>query len=142
MPSPAEVRVPGAAARRLDRKLASIAAGRYTPDDFVIADAKDADMASGLACAGPVTSGLAGPGRYRTRAEYLDAMRVLAAQGELDIMLTSASNGERLAGLAVASAAACVRSPSTSGGIKTAEACLAEADRAGYRPHPPVHPAI
>jgi hypothetical protein len=29
-------------ARRLDGKLASIAAGRYTPDDFVIADAKDA----------------------------------------------------------------------------------------------------
>ena len=41
--------------------------------------------------------------------------------------------------LAVASAAACVRSPNTSDGIKPAEACLAEADRAGYRPTPPVH---
>ena len=40
--------------RRLDRKLAAIAAGRYTPDDFVIADAKDADMAFGLTAAGPV----------------------------------------------------------------------------------------
>ena len=41
--------------RRLDRKLSHIAAGRYTPDDFVIADAKDADMAFGLTAAGPVT---------------------------------------------------------------------------------------
>jgi hypothetical protein len=35
--------------------------------------------------------------RHRTRAEYLGAMRALAAQGELDILLASASNGERLA---------------------------------------------
>ena len=35
--------------------------------------------------------------------------------------------------LAVASAAACVRSPNTSDGIRPAAACLAEADRAGYR---------
>jgi sugar/nucleoside kinase (ribokinase family) len=41
---------------------------------------------------------------------------------------------QRCLRLAVASAAACVRSPSTSGGIKSAEACLAEAGRAGYRP--------
>jgi hypothetical protein len=79
--------------RRLDRKLGAITAGRYTPDDFVIADAKDADMAFGLTAAGPA----AGPGRYRTRGEFLDDMRALVAQGELDIMLTSAANGERLA---------------------------------------------
>jgi len=86
---------PDGAVRRLDRKLGNIAAGRYTPGDFVIADAKDADMAFGLACAGPVTGAPAG--RHRTRAEYLDAMRALVAQGELDILLASASNGERLA---------------------------------------------
>jgi hypothetical protein len=88
------------AVRRLDRKLGHIAAGRYAPDDFVIADAKDADMAFGLTAAGPVTGappGEAGPGRYRTRTEFLDAMRALVAQGELDILLASASNGERLA---------------------------------------------
>ena len=39
---------------------------------------------------------------------------------------------------AVASAAACVRSPNTSDGIKPAATCLAEADRAGYRSAPPV----
>ena len=39
--------------RDLDRKLATIAEGRYTPDDFVIADAKDADMSGGVPAAGP-----------------------------------------------------------------------------------------
>ena len=43
---------------------------------------------------------------------------------------------ERCLRLAVASAAACVRSPHTSDGIKPAEQCLAEADLAGYRPSP------
>jgi hypothetical protein len=81
--------------RRLDRKLAAMAAGRYTPDDFVIADAKDADMAWGAAAAGPV----AGSGeRYGSRPEYLEAMRRLIAHGAIDIMLTSAANGEQLAG--------------------------------------------
>ena len=80
--------------RDLDRKLATIAAGRYTPDDFVIADAKDADMAFGAAAAGPVPGA---DGRYRSRSEYLDAMRALVDAGALDILLTSASNGERLA---------------------------------------------
>jgi hypothetical protein len=95
MTTPAGTTRPDGAARRLDRKLGSIAAGRYTPADFVIADAKDADMAFGLAAGGPADDA---PGsRHRTRAEYLGAMRALAAQGELDILLASASNGERLA---------------------------------------------
>ena len=85
--------------RALDRKLSSILAGTYTPDDFVIADAKDGDMAFGITPAGPLVddpSGLAGPGRYGTREDYLDAMRALLAAGRVDIMLTSAANGERL----------------------------------------------
>jgi hypothetical protein len=86
--------------RRLDRKLTTIAAGRYAPDDFVLADAKDADMAFGVTAPGPApgaSPGAVGPGRYGTRAAYLDAMRSLVVQGALDILLTSASNGERLA---------------------------------------------
>lgn len=96
-PTPA---APPAHPRRLDRKLARIGAGEYTADDFVLADAKDADMAFGLAAAGlrpgadPESEG---PGRYRTRADYLDAMRSLVSQDLLDVLLTSASNGERLA---------------------------------------------
>ncbi len=85
---------PSPPARRLDRKLNAVLEGRYSPDDFVIADAKDADMAFGVAAPGPVPGA---PGRHRTRAAYLDAMRALIAQGQLDIVLTSASNGERLA---------------------------------------------
>jgi len=95
--APSEAVVPQGPISRLDRKLSSIAAGRYTPDDFVIADAKDADMAFGLTCAGPVTGAVARVGRYRTRSEYLAAMRALVVQGELDIVLSSASNGQWLA---------------------------------------------
>jgi hypothetical protein len=63
---PAGTTAPAWPTRRLDRKLAAIAAGRYTPDDFVIADAKDADMAFGVTAPGPVTAasaGTTGPGR-------------------------------------------------------------------------------
>jgi len=86
-------------ARALDRKLERILAGTYTPDDFVIADAKDGDMAFGVTAAGTIAgepSGLAGPGRYGTREDYVDAMRALLKAGRVDIMLTSAANGERL----------------------------------------------
>ncbi len=91
--------------RRLDRKLAAIRAGRYRPDDFVIADAKDADMAFGAMAAGPDPGAGppaepaptdAAPDRSRTRADYLAAMAEVAAQGEVDVLLTSAANGQRL----------------------------------------------
>ena len=68
MPVPAST---APATRRLDRKLGNIAAGRDVPDDFVIADAKDADMAFGVAAAGRLPGapkGTAGPGRYRLSA--------------------------------------------------------------------------
>lgn len=86
--------------RLLDRKLASIAAGRYTHADFILADAKDADMAFGVAAPGPVpgtsAQGAGRPGHFRTRPAYLAAMRDGIRGGLLDIVLTSASNGERL----------------------------------------------
>lgn len=85
--------------RRLDRKLANISSGRYVPDDFVIADAKDADMAFGLQAAGPRRDPAGSSewsGGFRTRVEFLEDMRLLAAQDTLDIMLTSASNAEKL----------------------------------------------
>jgi sugar/nucleoside kinase (ribokinase family) len=41
---------------------------------------------------------------------------------------------ERCLRLGVAAAAACVRSPTTSGGIRATDACLAAADAAGHRP--------
>ncbi len=59
-------------------------------------------MGFGVAAAGPLPDtperedGSAGPGYFRTRDSYLDAMRTLVGHGILDIVLTSASNGERL----------------------------------------------
>jgi hypothetical protein len=44
---------------------------------------------------------------------------------------------ERCLRLCAASAAACVRSPQISDGIPAADACLAAADHAGYRPRVP-----
>lgn len=82
--------------KALDSKLSSIQRGRYTPDDFVIADAKDADMAFGVQApavdpAEPTST------TFRSRTEYLEAMAEEVRTHAVDVMLTSASNGERLA---------------------------------------------
>ena len=100
MPSPVETDAPHQPDRSLDRKLQHIISGRYTPDDFVLADAKDADMGFGLTAAGLVDGaqpGSQGPGTYQSRDAYLEAMRTRIAGGGFDILLASASNGERLA---------------------------------------------
>src|SRR5213075_3018358 len=59
---------------------------------FIIADAKDADMAAGLASPGkdPAT------GKLRSLADYRDQMREIVRQGLVDIMLMSASSSEML----------------------------------------------
>ena len=84
--------------KSLDRKLACIRSGAYTPKDFIIADAKDADMAFGLTAPGAAreANGRFATG-YATRAAYLDAIRAMTHSGLVDIMLTSASAGEILA---------------------------------------------
>ncbi|MGK9167627.1 hypothetical protein KXR53_15085 [Inquilinus limosus] len=79
---------------RLDRKLQNIRAGRYTRSDFIIADAKDGDMGSGVTCTGFDRSG--GVARQRTRAEFLDQIQAIIDQDIVDIMLVSASNLELL----------------------------------------------
>jgi hypothetical protein len=77
---------------RLDRKLENIRAGRYTRADFIIADAKDSDMGSGVTGTGfmPARDGAAP--RRRTRAEFLDAIQAVVEQDVVDIMLVSVSN--------------------------------------------------
>lgn len=79
--------------KSLDRKLASIHADPSGAKDFILADAKDADMATGLAATGddPRT------GRRRSLAEYRDQMREIVRQGLVDILLMSASTSEVLA---------------------------------------------
>ena len=83
--------------KSLDQKLARIRAGHYTPKDFIIADAKDADMAFGLAAPGPARDNAGNfiPG-FSTRATYFEAIRTMTRSGLVDIMLTSASAAEIL----------------------------------------------
>ena len=78
--------------KSLDQKIANIRANPSGAKDFILADAKDADMATGLAATGkdPVT------GRARSLAEYRDQMREIVRQGLVDIMLMSASTSEVL----------------------------------------------
>ncbi len=78
--------------KSLDLKLARIHADPSGCRDFILADAKDADMATGLAATGidPRT------GRRRSLAEYRDQMREIVRQGLVDIMLMSASTSEVL----------------------------------------------
>lgn len=82
---------------RLDSKLTAIAEGRYHPRDFILADAKDGDMAWGATAGGPAEPGADGQPRWKTRAQHLDAMRAVIGHGAIDILLASAANGEELA---------------------------------------------
>jgi len=88
MPNPLEKSLD----RKLDRILADPACG-----DFILADAKDADMAFGLAAPGLASGGLPAQGPFRSSAEYRASIRELVAEGLLDIMLMSASTSEMLA---------------------------------------------
>src|SRR4029450_3680866 len=76
--------------KSLDQKIANIRANPSGSKDFILADAKDADMATGLAATGidPVT------GKARSLAEYRDQMREIVRQGLVDIMLMSPSPSE------------------------------------------------
>jgi hypothetical protein len=56
---------------------------------FIIADAKDADMAFGIASPGKTRDG-----SYRSLADFRDQIREIVAQGLVDIMLMSASTSE------------------------------------------------
>src|ERR687894_2789659 len=78
--------------KSLDAKLARIHADPHGAADFILADAKDADMAAGLAAPGKD----ARTGKTRSLAEYRDQMREVTRQGLVDIMLMSASTSEVL----------------------------------------------
>ena len=83
--------------KRLDQKLVRIRAGQYTPQDFIIADAKDGDMAFGCKTPGPQTDVYGKPtGRYQPLRVYRDDMRKIIDSDLVDIMLTSLSTAEVL----------------------------------------------
>jgi hypothetical protein len=83
--------------KTLDTKLTRIRSGAYRPQDFILADAKDGDMAFGLLSPGPRrdASGNLVPGNA-DRAAYLQAMREMTGSGLMDILLASASSVEIL----------------------------------------------
>jgi len=88
--------------KRLDQKIASIRNNPSTSKDFIIADAKDADMAFGVTAPGPQTDSCRhgyneSEGGWKTLEQYLEQIRAVIEQDIVDIMLLSASNLERLA---------------------------------------------
>jgi hypothetical protein len=82
--------------KSLDRKLAAIHADPSGCKDFIIADAKDADMAFGIGAPGKSPEMHAGEVRMRTLAEYREQIREIVRQGVVDIMLMSASTNDAL----------------------------------------------
>ena len=79
--------------KSLDTKLEKIQSGNYTPQDFIIADAKDGDIGFGRAAPVPDPKR---PGCHLPRETHLQAVREMTASGLVDIMLLSASSCERL----------------------------------------------
>lgn len=75
--------------KSLDQKLARLKADIHS-GEFIIADAKDADMAFGIAAPGKSPEMHASEGQYRSLAEYRDNIRAVIDQGLVDIMLMSA----------------------------------------------------
>jgi hypothetical protein len=81
--------------KSLDRKLAAIHADP-TCREFLLADAKDADMAFGIGAPGHSPEAHAGELRYKTLAEYREQIRAITRQGLVDIMLMSSSTNYAL----------------------------------------------
>jgi hypothetical protein len=81
---------------RLDQKLARTQSGDYRRRDFIIADAKDGDMGSGVTTAGPRFDTDGRVIGWKTRRDYLDQIAAVVKQDIVDIMLTSVSNMEIL----------------------------------------------
>ena len=77
--------------KTLDYKLSKIQAGNYETSDFIIADAKDGDMAFGCA-----TPGIGTNGRMKPIRAYREDMVRVTQSGLVDIMLMSVSSAEIL----------------------------------------------
>lgn len=82
--------------KSLDRKLELIHADPTGCREFIIADAKDADMGFGISAPGrwPATESEAE--RFKTLAEYREQIRQVIRQGVVDIVLMSVSTAEQL----------------------------------------------
>ena len=85
--------------KSLDTKVADILANPSGSKAFIIADAKDADMAFGIAAPGPRRGARASEydTDWKTLEDFRAQIRDVVRQGIVDIMLLSASNVEVLA---------------------------------------------
>lgn len=81
--------------KSLDQKIARILSDPSC-NDFIIADAKDADMGFGLASPGQSPEYYGHEARYRSMQEYREIIRNVIKQGLVDIVLMSASTNELL----------------------------------------------
>lgn len=84
---------------RLTEKLAALRAD-LNCGHFILADAKDADMAWGATSPGqdyPLDPLLQGPRPYRSMVDFRDQIREIVRQGSVDIMLASVSTMSILA---------------------------------------------
>src|ERR1700709_354596 len=82
--------------KSLDEKLARIVAIPLC-NDFILADAKDADMAFGVSAAGIKDKDAPEHKRYRSIEEFRAQIREIVEQRLVDIMLMSASTSDVLA---------------------------------------------
>ena len=82
--------------KTFDEKLARIAADPSC-GDFILADAKDADMAFGISAPGVRRDSSGDERGYRSIQEFRSQIRDIVAQGLVDIMLMSVSTSDVLA---------------------------------------------
>jgi hypothetical protein len=82
--------------KSLDYKLKLIHADPYGAKDFILADAKDADMALAIGAPGKSPEAHAGETRYRSLAEFRATIEQIVEQKLVDIMLMSASTNDLL----------------------------------------------
>ncbi len=82
--------------KSLDEKLARIVVNPSC-NDFILADAKDADMAFGISATGIKDKSAPEHRRYRTIEEFRSQIREIVEQRLVDIMLMSASTSDVLA---------------------------------------------
>jgi hypothetical protein len=82
--------------KSLDIKLRRIHADPHGCKDFILADAKDADMALAIGAPGRSPEAHSGELRYRTLQEFRDIIEQIVEQKLVDIMLMAASTSEVL----------------------------------------------
>jgi hypothetical protein len=82
--------------KSLDLKLARIHADPHGCKDFILADAKDADMALAIGAPGRSPEAHSGELRYRSLAEFRDVIVQIVEQKLVDVMLMAASTSEVL----------------------------------------------